>query len=435
MLHSNLDVELFQRLAVALAIGVVIGIERGWEQREDAEGERAAGLRTHALAALLGGVWGAIARGLGNQGTIMLGLAFVAFAAAIIVFRLREIRHQGTFGATTVVASMMAFALGVLAVVGDTVAASAAGVATAIFLALKGALHAWLRRLTWEELRAGLLLLAMTVILLPILPDRELGPFGALNPHEIWFMTVLVAAVSFVGYLAIKVAGDRRGVLLSGLAGGMVSSTAVTISMARLARDHAERHRLFASGALLANVAMMVRVLIIASFFNAGLLRWLVPPLALAAIAQAATVGILLRDQKAGGGVDKPLSLKNPFELDVVLAFGGLLTLILLLGKVLTVWAGTRGALALAAASGVADVDAITLSMARLGRSELSVETAAFAILLAIVVNTVAKTVLAWVSGGRAPGRLILFAAIAAFVAGLVGLQLTALCDPAGWFR
>lgn len=433
MLHDTLDVELFRRLGVALAIGVVIGVERGWEQRQDAEGERAAGLRTHALSSLLGGAWGAIARGLSPQGTTMLGLAFGAFAAAIIVFRLREVRHHGTFGATTVIASMMAFALGALAVIGDTVAAAAAAVATAMVLALKSPLHAWLRRLTWEELRAGLLLLAMTVILLPILPARELGPFGALNPHEIWLMTVLIAAVSFVGYLAIKVAGDRSGILLSGLAGGMVSSTAVTLSMARLARDHTERHRLFASGALLANVAMMMRVLIIASLFNAGLLRWLIPSLALAGIAQAVTAGLLLRRKISVTGVDKPLSLKNPFELSVVLAFGALLTLIMLLGKALTVWAGTRGALALAAASGVADVDAITLSMARLGRADLGVETAAFAILLAVAVNTVAKTVLAWVSGGKALGRLILFAAIAALVAGLIGLQLATWWDPNSW--
>ena len=433
MLHDTLDVELFQRLAVALAIGVVIGVERGWEQRQDAEGERAAGLRTHALSGLLGGAWGAIARGLGDQGTTMLGLAFAAFAATIIVFRLREIQHHGTFGATTVVASMMAFALGALAVIGDTVAASAAGVATAMVLALKSALHAWLRRLTWEELRAGLLLLAMTVILLPILPARELGPFGALNPHEIWLMTVLIAVVSFGGYLAIKVAGDRRGVLLSGLAGGMVSSTAFTLSMARLAQNHAERHRLFASGALLANVAMMARVVIIASVFNAGLLRWLVPVLALASVTQAAAAGLLLHQETAAAGVDKPLSLKNPFDLGVVLAFGALLTLILLLGKALTVWAGTTGALALAAASGVADVDAITLSMARLGRADLTVDTAAFAILLAVAVNTLAKTVLAWVSGGKALGRLILVAAVAALVAGLVGLQLATLWDPASW--
>jgi uncharacterized membrane protein (DUF4010 family) len=242
----------------------------------------------------------------------MLGLAFAVFSAAVIMFRLREIQHQGRFGATTAIATMMAFTLGALAVLGDTVVASAGGVATAIALALKGALHGWVKRLTWEELRAGLLLLAMTVILLPVLPNRDLGPFSAFNPHELWSMTVLIAAVSFVGYGAIKLTGNRRGVLFSGLAGGLVSSTAATMSMARLARENPDNQRLFAAGALLANVAMMVRVIIIVFLFNAELLLWLVLPLALA-VTQASAAGLLMcRWQQRGAPQDSSSDLKSP---------------------------------------------------------------------------------------------------------------------------
>jgi len=133
--------ELVGRLAIALAIGLVIGIKRGWKQREEAEGERAAGLRTHALSGLLGGIWGALALNTGRAGVIALALAFAAFTAAIAVFRYREMVHDKTFGATTVVAAMLAFALGALAVTGDRTAAAAAGVATAMLLALKAALH------------------------------------------------------------------------------------------------------------------------------------------------------------------------------------------------------------------------------------------------------------------------------------------------------
>jgi len=217
--HVRLDTfEFIKHLAVALAIGLIIGIERGWKQREEQEGERAAGLRTHALAGLLGGVWGAIARTFGDWGVVALGLAFAVFTASIVLFRLREMQHAKSFGATTVVAAMLAFSLGAFAMV-NIVAAAAAGVATAMLLALKAGLHAWLKRLTWEELRAGLVLLAMTVILLPILPDREMGPLRALNPHEIWLMTVTIAAMSFAGYVAIREAGAEHGVVLSGLAG------------------------------------------------------------------------------------------------------------------------------------------------------------------------------------------------------------------------
>ena len=153
----------------------------------------------------------------GQAGLIALALAFTAFTAAIAVFRYREMVHEKTFGATTVVAAMLAFALGALAVMGDKTAAAAAGVAAALLLALKSALPEWLKRLTWEELRAGLILAAMTVILLPLLPDRELSPAFPVNPHEIWLLTILIAALSFAGYVAIRLAGPSIGVLLSGL--------------------------------------------------------------------------------------------------------------------------------------------------------------------------------------------------------------------------
>ena len=146
-------------------------------------------------------------------------MAFVAFTAVIAVFRYREMQHDKTFGATTVVAGMLAFALGALAVMGDMTAAAAAGVAVAMLLALKGALHAWLKRLTWEELRAGLILAAMTVIMLPLLPDRDLAYWLPVNPREVWLLTIMIAALSFAGYVAIRAAGPSLGVLLSAVAG------------------------------------------------------------------------------------------------------------------------------------------------------------------------------------------------------------------------
>lgn len=252
--------DLFQRLSVALAVGLLIGLERGWRGRDHPEGERAAGLRTHALAGLLGGVWGAIAmRTQSSGGAVALGLAFAVFSAAIVLFRLREIVHDGTYGATTVVAAMLAFGLGAFAVVGDPQVAAAGGVAATALLALKALLHAWVQRLTWEELRSGLVLLAMTFVLLPLLPDRTVDPWGSLNPYAIWLMTILIAAMSFAGYVAIKTTGEDRGILLTGLAGGLVSSTAVTMSLARLAREQPERTRLLVAGMLVAGAAMVGR--------------------------------------------------------------------------------------------------------------------------------------------------------------------------------
>ncbi|HJZ44169.1 MAG TPA: MgtC/SapB family protein [Hyphomicrobiaceae bacterium] len=425
--------EFIERLAVALAIGLIIGIERGWKQREEHEGERAAGLRTLALAGLLGGVWGGLARALGDWGVVALGLAFAVFTAGIVLFRLREIEHAKSYGATTAVAAMLAFSLGAFAMV-DMVAAAAAGVATAMLLALKAVLHAWLERLTWEELRAGLMLLAMTVILLPILPNREMGPLGALNPHEIWLMTITIAAMSFAGYVAIRVAGAERGVVLSGLAGGLVSSTVVTLTMAKLARDCPERQRLCAAASLLSSAVMALRVLAVASVFNFALVPWLLPPLASAVLAQVLFAGILLRwGLNRDKTMAEPLLLKNPFDLGVVLGFGVILTVVMMLAKALTLWTGTTTVMALAAASGIADVDAITLSMARLGRADLAVETAALAILLALGVNSVSKAVLATMTGGRNFGAMLVAGTALAIAAGLGTLWLAASWDP--WTR
>jgi uncharacterized membrane protein (DUF4010 family) len=414
--------ELIQRMTIALAIGLVIGIERGWQQREEAEGERAVGLRTHALAGLLGGAWGAIARGTGDWGVVALGLAFMTFAGAIVIFRLRELEHDKTFGATTVVAAMIAFALGAMAVLGDQTVAAAAGVAVAVLLALKTVLHTWLKRLTWEELRAGLILLAMTVILLPVLPDREIAAWLPINPREVWLLTILIAALSFAGYVAIRVAGPQLGIPLSGIAGGLVSSTATTLNMGRLARQHAERTKLFAAAILLSSAVMMLRVIFLVGVVNASLLQFVAPPLVLAVLAQGVLAGYLGNWTRSAATVDQPLSLKNPFDLGVVLAFGALLAIIMVLTKLLAAWAGAGGAIALAAISGTFDVDAISLSLARLVPGGLDANTAACAILVAVIANSLTKIALAWTTGGAALGRLFAGGVAAALVSGGIGL-------------
>jgi uncharacterized membrane protein (DUF4010 family) len=414
--------ELIQRMAVALAIGLLIGIERGWQQRKEAEGERAVGLRTHALAGLLGGAWGAIARGTGDWGVVALGLAFMTFAGAIVVFRLREVEHDKTYGATTVVAAMIAFALGALAVLGDQTVAAAAGVAAAILLALKAALHTWLKRLTWEELRAGLILLAMTVVLLPVLPDREIAAWLPINPREVWLLTILIAVLSFAGYVAIRVAGPQLGIPLSGIAGGLVSSTATTLNMGRLARQHTERTKLFAAAIMLSSAVMMLRVIFLVGVVNASLLQFIAPPLLLAVLAQGVLAGYLGNWTRSAATVDQPLTLKNPFDLGVVLAFGALLAIIMVLTKLLAAWAGAGGAFALAAVSGTFDVDAISLSLARLVPGGLDANTAVYAILIAIVANSLTKIGLAWTTGGTLLGKLFAGGVAAALVAGGIGL-------------
>lgn len=413
--------EIFQRLALALAIGLLIGVERGWHQRDEGEGERTAGLRTHTLLGLLGGVWAALVANGGPGGLIALSIVFLVTAAVLAVFRLREITKEGTFGATTLIAGMLAFALGAFAVLGNMPAAAAAGVATAGLLALKGALHGWLKRLTWQELRATLLLLAMAVILLPVLPDRFMGPFDAINPRQLWLLTILLAAVSFAGYIAVKMAGETRGIVLTGIAGGLVSSTAVTMTLAKLARDHPVQSRLCLAGMVMASGTMVLRVLTVVGVLNLDLLAQVWAPLVAGGAVLWLAGAFFVGREPADNGARPALKLVNPFDLKEVLIWGAAIAVISLLSKAAASWFGGQGVLAGAAAIGIIDVDAITLSMTELARGDLGIHWAAAALLVAVFVNTVTKAVYAWIGGGQPIGMRYLLIAVLALVAGLLG--------------
>ena len=419
MTGGNMETfELFQRMSAALAIGLLIGLERGWKEREDQEGTRSAGFRTHALAGLLGATWGAIATRPGLDGGSMLALAFAAFSAAIILFRYRESGHEGTFGVTSVVAAMLAFALGALAMIGNLQLAIAAGVATAALLALKRAMHDWVRRLTWVELRSGLVLATMTFIMLPVLPNRDVPEIAGLNPYEIWLMTVLIAGISFAGYVAVKVAGNERGVVLTGIAAGLVSSTAVTMPLAERAKERPELTRLFTAGALLAGTTMMLRVLVVVALLNAALARPLAPPLIAAAAVTAAIALLMMWRQSRQNGDVAPIELSNPIELATVLKFGALLALIMLATKLASGVAGGQGLLGLALLSGLADVDAMTLAMTRQAGAGIDMRLAVQVIALVVAVNTLAKAALAWSAGGSGPGLPMLLTGAVAIAAG-----------------
>lgn len=411
------EYEILTRLGLALAIGLLIGVERGWREREEAEGERAAGLRTFALIGLFGGLWGLLSKELGPQA---LGLVFFAFAAAATLFRWREIEHEGTFGMTTLIAAFLAFSLGVYAAVGEMTVAAAAGVATAGLLAAKEFAHAWLRGVTYPELRATLILLAMSFIALPILPDRGYGPYDAINPHSLWLMTIAIAGVSFIGYVAVKVGGARYGALLAGTAGGLVSSTAATLDLARKARAAPAAWRLQLAGALAASATMFIRVGVVVALFGPSLLDRIVAPLAAAAVV---TVGIALALDPpwSKAAVEQPgdkAIFTNPFELRAVLGFAALLAVILVLTRALTETFGGEGGIALAAITGLADVDAITLSMTQIVGSKASAAEAEIAILIAVAANSVSKSGMAIFVGGRQFGLVYLASSVAALVAG-----------------
>jgi len=416
--HSVMEiVEVFQRLGVALAIGLLVGCERGWQDRDVPSGGRTAGIRTFGLSGLLGGLAGYIQT---LAGPMLPAVLLLLFGAAFVVFKLREAEADEDYGATTVVAAFVVFALGVTAVLGDVRAAAAGGVITTALLAAKRSLHGFLKQLTWLEIRAALILLAMTLVALPLLPNETIDPWDALNPFALWLLTVTIAAISFAGYVAIRVAGPSRGILFAGAAGGLASSTALTLSFARFAAEAPESARQLASGATIAGALSLIRVLVIGAVMAPVLLI----PLAIALVPAilvmlAASFLIVRRGNGKHGAPD--LQLDNPFELGEVLRFGALLGVVIVVSKVLVDRIGQAMLFAVAAVSGLMDLDAITLSTARMTGASVDLATAVAAILIAVVVNLMTKVVLAFTAGGRGPyATTLTLATLAAIAAGAV---------------
>ncbi len=404
--------DLFRRLAVALAIGLLIGLERGWRQREEAEGERTAGLRTHALTGLLGGICAALSM---VSHPSILATAFVCFTAAFTLFAWFEAVSEKNFSVTSVVAAVLTFALGAYAVLGDQLVSVAAAVAMALLLALKDPLHSWVRQVSWLEVRAVLVLLAMSFLLLPVLPNRAIDPWGAINPAEIWLLAILIAGVSFAGYVAVKTMGDHAGIALAALAGGLASSTATTLSFARLARDHHQAAPVLTGGILLAGLVMIARVVVIALALAPSLIsRLLLPAIAGAIVLMVGSVFLILRHREGERTSASPLQLRNPFDVATALKLTALIVVIMLVAKMLSGISSTSGLYVLAAVSGIADVDALTLSMARLSGSQVSLADAASAILIAVCMNTASKATMAAMIAGRAVGLpLAMFSGVA----------------------
>jgi len=407
------DLEILQRLALAAAIGLLFGIERGWKQRDMGDGQRVAGIRTHTLIGLTGGVCGLLSA---QGGLLFLGLAFLGLAVGFTLFELARLRRTGGFSATGLVTALLAFALGAYGAQGSMLATGAAAVLAALVLAERRFLHGMLMHVTWLELRAALLLLVMTVVLLPVLPDRTFDPWDSLNPHEIWLMTVMIAAVSFGGYVAMRLSGEGRGLLYAGMLGGLVTSTTVTWTYARMARQHPGLREEAAAAILAAWIVSLLRMSAIGIVIAASLAPALLPPIGAAVAALLLPIALLLRRSRQSKG--QGLELTNPFELLEVLKLGLLIAFILAATKITSEWFGPAGVSALGAASGFLDVDPITLSMARLVQDGSAPALGVQVILLAALTNGIAKAALGFVFGGTRMGLMLSASLLAAVGAG-----------------
>jgi uncharacterized membrane protein (DUF4010 family) len=394
--------DLVSRFALALGIGLLIGLERGWRRRDASPGSRAAGIRTFAISGLLGGVVAALALALGGgsvAGGIVLGTGFVAYAGTITLFSRDENRSLGVFSATTAIAGMLTFALGAYALLGDMRVAASAAVAVAVLLAAREELHGWVETITWPELRSALVLLTMTFVGLPILPDDPIGPFGGVNPREVWLIAIVLAGVSFLGYAAVKYFGARRGLLLAAAAGGLASSTAVTIASARRAAAREGAPRLLAAAVAVASAIMFLRVGAIVLALEPSLLAIVAPALLAATATALAFAGAWFLRHRSEPHDHASARFRNPFDFWSVVGFALFLAAVIVLGRAVGETFGTAGAVAGAVVAGIADVDAITVSMVRLTPQTLAPAHAALAILAAVASDTVSKIAIGAVIG------------------------------------
>jgi uncharacterized membrane protein (DUF4010 family) len=395
--------ELLSRVALAFGIGLLIGLERGWHTRDAAPGKRAAGVRTFAVSGLLGGIVAAVAQQSGGAlsvgGSILLGTTFLGYAGVITTFIRDQNKSAGVFSATTTVAALLTFMLGAYALLGDVRVAAASAVATTGILIVREGLHGWVAKLSLAEFESGLILLAMTFIALPVVPDRAIGPLGGVNPRSVWLIAIVLAAISFAGYVAVKLLGERRGVLLAAATGGLVSSTAVTFSSARRAAAGEGSPRILAAGVALATGVSFIRVAAIIAALKPSVLPLTAPALLVSAIVATGFAIVSVYRGSSSDDGRPAVQFRNPFGFWSVIGVALTMGILIMIGRLIYDEFGTSGAIAGAATMGLFDVDAMTVSMTRLVPESLNLHGAAYAILAGVATNSLSKVAISALIG------------------------------------
>jgi uncharacterized membrane protein (DUF4010 family) len=420
------DLEVARQFLVALLIGALVGIDRERTKMASDAGPSFGGIRTHLLIALVGAAAGRWAVTRAMPWVFVAALAVIG-AAIVASYVHRSAESHEAHGLTSEMAALAVFLLGAMAVTGDPALAVALGVVTSAVLAFKQPLHGAVRRLDTQDVFAGLKLLIASFIVLPLLPDATVDPWQALNPYRLWLLVILISALSLAGYVAVRWLGSSHGSALTGLAGGLVSSTATTLAFARSSRlaGPGDGHALSA-GILLAWTVMFARVLVLVALVNTPLLAHVWVPMAAMGALSAAFAGVHYRAglAPARGVAPQEVPIGNPFSLAAAAKFGALFALVLLVVKLAQQYAPPQAVYAVAALAGTADVDAITLSMAGSAHEGAARAEAAVAITIAVLANTVVKCGVVLALGGGAVRRQIGLATAAVLAAGLATLLL-----------
>jgi uncharacterized membrane protein (DUF4010 family) len=384
-------------LLVAALLGFLIGLER--ERKRETQGSIFAGIRTFPLIAVFGAVVGQITL---LQGNLVLFAGFLAMTVLVALAYWRESSGEKV-GGTTEIAVLVAFGLGVMTTIDSMVAALAGAVIVTTILSMRKELRRLSTAVTREDLFAVVQFAAVTLVVLPLIPNETFGPWGVWNPRTIWLEVVLISGISFVGYVAIKAVGARKGIWLSGVLGGLASSTAVMLTFSRRSRLNVPLSSVFAFGALLASAASVPRLLLIIGLVQPDMVIPTLLPLVVLMLLTIAGAFLALRNQ-AERNVDD-IKVSNPFELRTALEFGLLFALILLITRAAQEYLGTSGIYLASVLGGLTRPEAIALSLGKQASEGLDVVVAVRGISLAVAVNSVFKGILGVWLGSRSFGR------------------------------
>ncbi len=411
---------LLLHLLVSVGIGLLIGLEREYAKRVvDQEVQLFAGIRTYTLITIFGFLAALISD---HYGSWILAIALLGLLA-FLVMAYKMTAHPGHFGGTSEMSSVLAFLLGALVHEGHVLLAIIITVIVSGLLSLKRPLHRFVASLSMGEVRAIIQFVVISAVMLPFLPNKPFGPYLIWNLKDVWTMVVLVSGISLLGFLAGKVLGDRKGTLVTGLLGGLVSSTAVTVDLARLTKQKEVRLVTAAVTIIAASTIMFPRVLLETFVLNLQLAEALVLPLGVA--TACGLIAAFLTHRQGDHAPTAAHSASNPLNLGLALQFAILYMGVRWLVAFTMHRYGSGGTYVAALLSGATDMDAITLSMARSAKDG-NIDLARNAVLLAAASNTLFKMGLAFVLGDRTLFRYVGFGLGAALIGGLITTLLLA---------
>lgn len=390
------DLLLVQQSVIALVLGFMIGLQREMHTIYTKKVTDFAGSRTFSMIAL----FGMISYWMGSSIPHLFLLALLVLALILVAAYVVNSIASTEKGATTEFTAILTFLIGAMVCFAPPMIPVILTVIILFVLNLKEKIREYEKTIAKEDLSAAILFLMMTVVVLPILPDTPVDPYGLVNLYRIWLMVVLVAGISFLGYIAIRWVGSAHGTGIAGVLGGMISSTAVVLTFARRAHGDPASIRNYALGICLASSVMLLRLLVEVWFINGALIVPLLLPAAAALLAGYVYIRSLLI-RADGEHSDEPITFKNPFELKEALVMGLVFGIVLALTELSRRSVGDVGIYAVAFFSGLGDIDAITLSLSTLAKTALTSHTALIGLTLAFGANSLVKTLIASFLGPR----------------------------------